>query len=1275
MAAGHQGQTNQVKKVQLPSSIEHIGWTKPMAALSGKAGLEIFTHYVGNGSDLEIEISDQSGKSLGKYKEKISGNRFWAQIKVPADAKQALYATVKLPKHGLQMKSDPLIILPLVEITNAKWDRKEVQEGDLVKLSTDVKVVPDGTEGEIEIWEYDSDGAHDFVTKFPVLVKSNKVETEWEYHEDSDDIPTAEEAEESYKPPEYFFRLRVREVYADSGLLKFKRHVGEMLEMEDVLFHFDSAVMMPDYDAEQPGRDDSAPYRISGLAVLRACYLYVDKKPNVKLLITGHTDTTGPQSYNFRLSKLRAENVLHALMGEKEKWIQISLNHSQVKDYQQILKWIKRGWGWNCDPGLIDNILGPITKRAVRSFQGAYNKHFKASISVDGVVGKETWGAFFQVYMEELAQMMETDQAGLARLRSKLHALNEAHKAVGCGENFPILNEQRNRSSADHPLGSEKGKKAAVKYRSKLSRRVELLFFEPEHEPTLNCPSGSGTCVPEDCVINPMLVYRFKHLVVGPVPHLMWLHLQTVDDFGFRVPDTELVLRPEYGKEVRVRTDKDGYWSGRIRADGLIPVFLSDGKTPAYFAGHLSDESEEPPGGDTGEKEEKPAVIDPGLAATTITDLVVPAGISDEEIKRRQTLVQRFGRVPQTGYKTRRGGNRGRFEREPAGNMSQRGLQPREEKGEMPRLYRRSYGNYIADNLFIAAGWKDGSLNLEEFFKLLPNWLELYHPSAVKNVMGYHVQVLAGNTLFVISSDGEKKLGQFTISAEWIPKGRIGLYTPFQCFKWVYRDMYTQTSDFWMQKGGDQDSTAQKGDQATKSDSLKPETPEEDTVQLDQTLVEADQERFQELILGQLSGEVQVLYRPPPPGVDTWLARHGGTGLLENYPGQQFNRKQRDQVHARNLAVVKHCKLAYEAYIQKYIEDVKKTKTESELKALGPPDSHFGFPEPVGITETELRELRSEGVTTKDFSAWRAIVTHLCEMYGVHGDGDMWLKLEFEVGTGSQLGKIADVRVKWNFETTAEGHIKKTSTEGAASLSAQVKIKGIDYKLGGADYFNPKTGAQEYKVNFQAGQYAFEINATTGEIKAGVGPLFLRLKEQVKQIGFGAQLSLRDLLKLRRENQLAEGIPADKCINPDNYPDVKMAIGIMAQLLEEATVMAFLMGTRGFFERRPVEELRLADWASLDTDERAYLTELRWAEPIEKDPNLKPMLKLYPKSTPIWDVKKIIPYELYPETTRTFWTKLTYGQKKASLNLLGALWACEANWFKFWRSFAPKVAS
>jgi hypothetical protein len=253
------GATDEITKIDLPSSIERVAWTKRTASPDSHVGLEILTRHVGSNAEISIELSDHEGNKFGNFKEKISGNRFWAQIKVPQDAKQALYATAKLPKHGLQMKSDPLTFLPAVEITNPKWDKKEARRGDILKLTADVKGVEDGAEAEIQIWEHDSDGAHDLITKFPVLVKNKMVEAEWEYeyHEDTDDIPDDEENEKGYNPPEYFFRISLGGVQADSGLLEFKDWLEISLKdgFGDPVHDADYVVKLAD-GSEQKGKLD-----------------------------------------------------------------------------------------------------------------------------------------------------------------------------------------------------------------------------------------------------------------------------------------------------------------------------------------------------------------------------------------------------------------------------------------------------------------------------------------------------------------------------------------------------------------------------------------------------------------------------------------------------------------------------------------------------------------------------------------------------------------------------------------------------------------------------------------------------------------------------------------------------------------------------------------------------------------------------------------------------------------------------------------------------------
>ncbi len=238
------GPTDEVKKTELASIIQSVLWTEQRAPHGGDVGLEVITQFVGNNSEMKIELVDQSGKTLGKYKEKMCGNRFWAKIKVPDDAKDTLVANVKLPKHGLEATSNPLLVLPPIEITNLKWDKKEARRGDTLKLTADIKGAQEGAEAEIEIWEHDADEAHDFITIIPVVVKDKKVETVWEfeYHEDTDDVPEEGESEKGYFPPEYFFRVKVGGISEDSELLEFK----DWIEIE-LLDEFGSPIPEAEY--------------------------------------------------------------------------------------------------------------------------------------------------------------------------------------------------------------------------------------------------------------------------------------------------------------------------------------------------------------------------------------------------------------------------------------------------------------------------------------------------------------------------------------------------------------------------------------------------------------------------------------------------------------------------------------------------------------------------------------------------------------------------------------------------------------------------------------------------------------------------------------------------------------------------------------------------------------------------------------------------------------------------------------------------------------------
>jgi peptidoglycan hydrolase-like protein with peptidoglycan-binding domain len=354
-------------------------------------------------------------------------------------------------------------------------------------------------------------------------------------------------------------------------LKRFRAHV---LDVQDLHFHFDSAVLMPDFNAGSQGLDGVDDDGVTGLDVVRTVYRHLERHPEQKILIAGHADRRGSAAYNVELSQLRADNVLHVLQGNRDAWVGICVKKSRVEDYQQILKWLATSWGWACDPGKIDNILGPKTRAAVRAFQETYNRGapslpdgFKANITVDGIVGRQTWGAFFDVYMRALQLALEVDAPKLRAIQQGLRFVDPARKTVGCGEHFPrsanpALNGQ---SSTGNGARSTAGDAA--------DRRVEILFFDPGEEPRLDCHAGSGRCVPAACEI-----YNRRHYFLQPLfteacirvkptgrsaERYIWIEVHHTMGLYVREP-FELVV---HGRSTKGQTTEKGVIEATVPAD------------------------------------------------------------------------------------------------------------------------------------------------------------------------------------------------------------------------------------------------------------------------------------------------------------------------------------------------------------------------------------------------------------------------------------------------------------------------------------------------------------------------------------------------------------------------------------------------------------------------------------------------------------------------------------------------------------------------------------
>ena len=273
-----------------------------------------------------------------------------------------------------------------------------------------------------------------------------------------------------------------------------KRNVS-VVEMEDALFNTDSAVFLPDIDPQDLRVAPAE--RVTGLGVLAAVLQHAQENPDKALLIAGHADTKGSPQHNVELSVDRANNVLHALLGEGDAWVELCKKRHQVLDYQQILRWIAITWSWPCDPGELTGKHDQKTDRAVRRFQAAASREFGQALAIDGVVGTQTWTAFFQIYRRALARLMGVSESDLQGRGQQLKFV--AQKAIGCGESHP-----REAPGQDEQESSR-------------NRRVELLFFAPGDEPKLACHPGGGGCQKAACDLYVGEQYEHQYL---PAPAL-----------------------------------------------------------------------------------------------------------------------------------------------------------------------------------------------------------------------------------------------------------------------------------------------------------------------------------------------------------------------------------------------------------------------------------------------------------------------------------------------------------------------------------------------------------------------------------------------------------------------------------------------------------------------------------------------------------------------------------------------------------------------------------
>jgi outer membrane protein OmpA-like peptidoglycan-associated protein len=337
----------------------------------------------------------------------------------------------------------------------------------------------------------------------------------------------------------------------------------KLLEIEDILFHHDSAVMMPGKIKESSSNEASN--QAGGIDSLVKLLRIVKNNSDLRILIAGHADRSGSYETNFKISEMRAKNVLYLLLGNKDEWAKLSAQKHQIEDYQHILAYFSKTMGWDCDPSETNNQWSEKTYLALKNFIVLYNFTFlykpqecildeeipdQIKKSNNKLLPIELWRAIFDLFNHKLiltAFGKHIEDNNIKSIRENLKFVDPKKPYVSCGESFPI---------------SENNKK---NYRSQKDRRVEILLFNKEEIPVLCCPSRiSSAHKEEECPVYNKLFYEFVPVdlqnYLTATYHLKFIYFNKIAKTFLPIPQAlQIKAFKDDTKEIplKIKYDKD----------------------------------------------------------------------------------------------------------------------------------------------------------------------------------------------------------------------------------------------------------------------------------------------------------------------------------------------------------------------------------------------------------------------------------------------------------------------------------------------------------------------------------------------------------------------------------------------------------------------------------------------------------------------------------------------------------------------------------------------
>jgi hypothetical protein len=230
---------------------------------------------------------------------------------------------------------------------------------------------------------------------------------------------------------------------------------------------------LPAYDLDlevfRPGWlwfDDESLHGISGIGCVAQALAYARAHPERRILVVGHTDTSGSKTHNRGVAERRAAHLSALLRADVKAWVASCETDGTVADLCAHVRWAAGRFAWACDPG-VASAMGPQVRTALAAWRGAASEATGIHVDPEAEPCADDWRIAYALLDLALAEELDLDLAALAQLRGGLQWCDPP--VIGAGELWPRALVGRNGVA------------------SALNRRTEILFATVDA-----VPGGAG---------------------------------------------------------------------------------------------------------------------------------------------------------------------------------------------------------------------------------------------------------------------------------------------------------------------------------------------------------------------------------------------------------------------------------------------------------------------------------------------------------------------------------------------------------------------------------------------------------------------------------------------------------------------------------------------------------------------------------------------------------------------------------------------------------------